>query len=160
MTGPDDTPPAPRQRSAITKSRRWRLMRRDGFRCRWCGVGADEAGVVLELDHIIAFSRGGSDDDDNLATACERCNQGKSDSDIRPSEVDLLLITIGRELFDAGLSLGALNRIVDAAARLGLPPNDLAIGWVEGYHEDRPDDPQGLDDVVSDLLAIMRPKAV
>lgn len=152
----DDSRPPARQRSSISKARRWRLMRRDGFRCRWCGVGADEAGVVLELDHIVAFARGGSDEDDNLATACERCNQGKSDSEIRPSEVDLLLHAIGRELFDAGLALGAVNRIAVAASRLGLPPNDIAIGWVEGYHEGRPDDLQGLDGITSDLLAIIR----
>ena len=157
----NDSPatPQPRQRATISKSRRWRLMRRDGFRCRWCGIGADEAGVVLELDHIVAFSLGGTEDDDNLATACERCNHGKAASGLRPSEVDLLLRSIGKELFDAGLPLGAVNRITSAAAALGLPPHDVALGWAERYREDKPSDPQGLSDIVSDLAAMIRPRA-
>lgn len=148
-----------RTRTPITKSRRWRLMRRDGFRCRYCGVAADEAGVVLELDHAVAWSRGGSDSDDNLVTACERCNQGKSDSDLRPSEVDQLLNTIGRELAAAGLPLGAVNRITKAAQDLGLPPNEVAIGWHEVYFDARPDsDEVDVWSFTDDLVDMVRRK--
>ena len=48
---------------------RARIYERDGFACVYCGADGD-----LTLDHIIPRSRGGSDDDDNLATACRRCN--------------------------------------------------------------------------------------
>ena len=34
---------------------------------------------TLEVDHIIPFSRGGSDDRENLVAACWRCNLEKSD---------------------------------------------------------------------------------
>ena len=36
-----------------------------------------------ELDHIIALSLGGSDDDDNLAPCCSWCHDPKSDDDTK-----------------------------------------------------------------------------
>lgn len=61
---------------------RFRILNRDGFRCRYCGAAADWAG--LEVDHVVARSAGGSDDDSNLATACFPCNRGKRTDAIRP----------------------------------------------------------------------------
>lgn len=44
--------------------------------CHYCrGFTPD----VLEVDHLIPWSRGGSDDVENLVPACWRCNQEKSD---------------------------------------------------------------------------------
>lgn len=34
--------------------------------------------VKLEIDHIVAVANGGSNEIDNLVTACEACNRGKS----------------------------------------------------------------------------------
>ncbi|HEV2709111.1 MAG TPA: HNH endonuclease [Edaphobacter sp.] len=58
----------------------WRLIRerifeRDDYTCRYCGA----RGVKLECDHVIPVSRGGSNDDANLTTACFSCNRSKSD---------------------------------------------------------------------------------
>jgi hypothetical protein len=69
----------------------WRLrfltMRRDGFRCRACGASpATDAGVRLEVDHIVAWSNGGETIQRNLQTLCQRCNGGKSDLNWRTSE--------------------------------------------------------------------------
>lgn len=50
-------------------------MKRDNFTCQYCG--AHGAGVVLEVDHIIPISKGGTSDMDNLITACLDCNRGK-----------------------------------------------------------------------------------
>ena len=36
-------------------------------------------GVKLEVDHVHPRSKGGSDSEDNLVTACFDCNQGKKD---------------------------------------------------------------------------------
>lgn len=52
---------------------RQRIFERDDYRCRYCGA----RGVRLECDHIFPVSRGGGDDDKNLATACFRCNRSK-----------------------------------------------------------------------------------
>jgi len=64
------------QRSLMTSSKRYDIMKRDGFKCKLCGISADE-GAKLEVDHILAVSRGGKSTDNNLRTLCRECNQGK-----------------------------------------------------------------------------------
>lgn len=54
---------------------RQRIFARDDFTCTYCG----ERGGQLECDHIHPLSRGGSNDDDNLTTACRPCNRAKRD---------------------------------------------------------------------------------
>jgi hypothetical protein len=62
---------------------RFRVMLRDGFRCRHCGRSpALEPGVVLNIDHFVAWADGGATTLENLQTLCERCNLGKSDEPI------------------------------------------------------------------------------
>jgi hypothetical protein len=64
------------KRKSTGKKRRFELFKRDGFICQYCGT--HPPGVVLVLDHIVPVAAGGTDDDDNLVTACEPCNQGKA----------------------------------------------------------------------------------
>lgn len=65
------------QRSLITNSVRFKVFRRDGYRCQICGrTQAD--GVKLVVDHIIPVAKGGTSDMDNLQTLCFECNSGKS----------------------------------------------------------------------------------
>lgn len=59
----------------MTKRQRFRVLRRCGFRCTYCGRSALE--VVLEVDHVIPRAKGGSDDDDNYTASCFDCNRGK-----------------------------------------------------------------------------------
>jgi len=52
---------------------RLRVFERDGFICRYCGrklKGPSSA----HLDHVHPRSKGGTDDPQNLVTACPRCN--------------------------------------------------------------------------------------
>jgi Homing endonuclease associated repeat/HNH endonuclease len=59
---------------------RFRIMKRDNFTCRACGRSpATEVGVILHVDHVLAYSRGGETLPENLQTLCEKCNLGKSD---------------------------------------------------------------------------------
>jgi hypothetical protein len=51
------------------------VFNRDGFTCRYCGHKTPE--VILELDHVIPLSKGGTDELDNLITSCFECNRGK-----------------------------------------------------------------------------------
>lgn len=54
---------------------RFEVFKRDGFKCQYCGRTPD--GVVLEVDHIHPLAEGGTDDIENLVTACWDCNRGK-----------------------------------------------------------------------------------
>jgi 5-methylcytosine-specific restriction endonuclease McrA len=54
------------------------VFRRDNYTCRYCG----RIGGKLEADHIIPFSKGGSDELDNLVTSCRTCNRQKKDKSI------------------------------------------------------------------------------
>lgn len=56
---------------------RIRVFKRDRFQCTYCGAPGTD--VELEVDHIIAVAKGGSNHMSNLTTACRACNQGKSD---------------------------------------------------------------------------------
>lgn len=51
------------------------VFERDAFTCTYCG----EHGGKLECDHVFPRSRGGTDDLDNLTTACRTCNRSKRD---------------------------------------------------------------------------------
>jgi len=55
-------------------------MKRDRFRCTYCGAPGTDA--ELEIDHIIAVARGGSHHISNLTTACRACNQAKGAGDL------------------------------------------------------------------------------
>jgi len=55
---------------------RFVVLRRDDFRCTYCGRRPPE--VVLHLDHVVPFSAGGLTTAENLRTACHECNLGKS----------------------------------------------------------------------------------
>lgn len=66
------------QRSAMTRSLRYDIMKRDGFKCVLCGQSATD-GVKLHVDHIFPVSKGGKTVKSNLRTLCEECNMGKRD---------------------------------------------------------------------------------
>lgn len=52
---------------------RLRIFERDNYTCRYCG----RRGEKLECDHVLPLSRGGTNDDSNLAAACVPCNRSK-----------------------------------------------------------------------------------
>jgi hypothetical protein len=64
-------------RIPVSMSTRFGILQRDQFRCRLCGHGADD-GAVLEIDHIVPVSKGGSNRVTNLWTLCFECNRSKS----------------------------------------------------------------------------------
>jgi len=65
------------ERKALSKKIRFEVFKRDHFSCSYCGQSPPS--VVLECDHIDPVSKGGSNEIDNLTTACFNCNRGKSD---------------------------------------------------------------------------------
>jgi len=54
------------------------VFQRDNYTCQYCG----RTGVALHCDHVFAKSRGGSDNIDNLKTACAYCNLSKGAKDV------------------------------------------------------------------------------
>ncbi|MBN1653134.1 MAG: HNH endonuclease [Deltaproteobacteria bacterium] len=58
---------------------RFKILKRDYFRCKICGTSpAKDPKVELEVDHIVPWAKGGETVPDNLQTLCSRCNRGKS----------------------------------------------------------------------------------
>jgi Homing endonuclease associated repeat/HNH endonuclease len=58
---------------------RFRILNNNRFTCVACGRSpATHAGLVLHVDHIVPWSRGGETEAANLQTLCEPCNLGKS----------------------------------------------------------------------------------
>jgi HNH endonuclease len=76
---------SPRQttRDAIPAQLRFRVLQRDGFRCQYCGRSARD-GAILHLDHVVPYSAGGETSEDNLISACDQCNLGKSARSVMP----------------------------------------------------------------------------
>jgi hypothetical protein len=77
--GKGPSPRVVRERAKMSPKKRFSILQRDGFRCRYCGIHRDElrCGNRLVVDHIIPIARGGTSDDDNLCCACQDCNAGK-----------------------------------------------------------------------------------
>ncbi|MFA5591690.1 MAG: HNH endonuclease [Micavibrio sp.] len=63
-----------------SKRQRFLILKRDNFTCQSCGRNPKRDGIVLHVDHIIAYANGGETVDDNLQALCQDCNLGKSDT--------------------------------------------------------------------------------
>lgn len=60
---------------------RYKVLNRDKFCCISCGKSpATHIGTRLHVDHIVPFSKGGTNSLTNLQTLCEECNLGKSNA--------------------------------------------------------------------------------
>lgn len=79
---PFSKPSLPSGESQPTTSRnlsqrmRFAVLFRDNFTCQYCGRKPPE--VTLQVDHRNPYSLGGEHSMENLVTACNECNLGKS----------------------------------------------------------------------------------
>ena len=69
------------RRKGLSTRKRFAILTRDKFKCGYCG--APPTRYELEVDHIVPVAEGGNDSNENLITACWRCNAGKSDKLIK-----------------------------------------------------------------------------
>lgn len=81
-------------RRAVTGAKRRRILDRDGNTCQVCftaggGEFFDAPGRTarLTIGHIIPVARGGGDEDDNLRTECQRCNEDARDLTSNPPDL-------------------------------------------------------------------------
>ena len=112
---------------AINKRLRFEILRRDGFRCTYCGSSPAEG--ELQVDHVIPAALGGTDDPQNLTTSCEPCNSGKSATPADAEMVAAVDIAIASEL-------AARQRIAERALDYSASLNDYedAVQGVWDYH--------------------------
>lgn len=65
------------ERGKVSNKMRFSIYKRDGYRCRKCGISQKYA--ELEVDHIIPIAKGGKSTYNNLQTLCQKCNKEKGD---------------------------------------------------------------------------------
>ena len=69
------------QRNSKTNDLREAIKKRDNYTCCICGNSVfKEPNLLLEVDHIIPISKGGTTTASNLQTLCWRCNREKGNS--------------------------------------------------------------------------------
>ena len=62
---------------SISEDLRRQVIEEAGFRCEYCKTSSQLAGMPLIMEHIFPRSFGGTDDRNNLAASCYRCNEFK-----------------------------------------------------------------------------------
>ena len=73
----------------ISGTTRQNVLMRDNYTCQICGATVKD-GAKLELDHIIPYSKGGTNDESNLQVLCQQCNREKHNrSDLLHDELKL-----------------------------------------------------------------------
>lgn len=72
--------PPERRGRAVPLGLRFEIIERDHFRCVACGRGpATHRGLMLHVDHIVPWSKGGMTVAENLRALCVECNLGRGD---------------------------------------------------------------------------------
>lgn len=98
------------ERKPIGKSVRFKVFKRDGFSCQYCG--ATPPAVVLEVDHINPVSKGGGNRPDNLITACFACNRGKAATTL--TDIPKSLADRAEEVAEREAQIKGYNKILQS----------------------------------------------
>lgn len=62
---------------AILNKHRQQICAAANYRCEYCKTSSKLTGMPLVMDHILPQVAGGSDEPENLAATCYRCNEFK-----------------------------------------------------------------------------------
>ena len=98
------------------------LLEHWGRKCAYCGI----ENVPLQIEHIIAKSRGGSNRYNNLTLACQYCNQTKGNQPVEefladvPDVVKRIKAHCKKSLADAAAVNATRNKIFEVAKNTGL----------------------------------------
>jgi hypothetical protein len=65
---------------------------RAGGRCEYCLLRQEHSELTHHIEHIVAKQHGGTDEPDNLALACHRCNlrKGPNFAGVDPASEDVV----------------------------------------------------------------------
>jgi hypothetical protein len=105
------------------------LLEKWGRRCSYC----DASDTPLQVDHIVARARGGTNRVSNLTLACEPCNRAKGALAVevflsrRPTRLAKILAQAKRPLKDAAAMNATRWALTNALNTIGLPL-ELASG--------------------------------
>ena len=123
--------------NSVSKGLRSDVFHRDRFTCQYCGAQPPDA--TLECDHIEPLAKGGKTTADNLITACESCNRGKSDKQLgqaakRP-DADLMLLKTMQEIAELRRYQVAANQRDKVLSEVAQMVADHAYALTDGYWE-------------------------
>ena len=99
------------------------LLEKWGRKCAYCGAES----VPLEVEHIKAKSKGGSDRISNLTLACRKCNEAKGSMPVKeflkdkPEVLKSILAHVKKSLSDAAAVNSTKNELLCRLQRTGLP---------------------------------------
>lgn len=114
------------------------LLEKWGRKCAYC----DSTGVALQVEHILARARGGSNRASNLTLACRPCNTRKGARDIKeflakePARATRILAQAERSLKDAAAVNATRWALANALKATGLPV-ELASGGRTKFNRSR-----------------------
>ena len=118
------------QEDRRASEKRHRVYIRWGRKCIYCG----DENSSLELDHIVARSKGGSNRDSNLVPACSPCNEKKGALSIqqflidRPELLQKILRGVKAPMRDSASSYAMRRGIREALSKGPLPIETSTIG--------------------------------
>src|SRR5262245_2812857 len=69
-----------KSKQSLSRDLRLRIFERDEWQCWYCGIEIEESSAFssASIDHLLPESRGGSNEESNLVTACRSCNSKKN----------------------------------------------------------------------------------
>ena len=85
----------------MTTHTRLAIYLRDGLACVYCGQAVDD-GAKLTLDHLKAYSKGGSHNATNLVTCCAICNSRRGTRTLK-AWTEAVAAYRGKPLTSAGI---------------------------------------------------------
>jgi 5-methylcytosine-specific restriction endonuclease McrA len=123
MNNPDISGVEYQQGTLAGFSAREYLLEKWGRKCAYCGVEH----VPLQIEHIKARTKGGTNNISNLTLACEPCNTRKGKKDLavflksKPDVLKRILSQLKKPLSDAAAVNATRNKLFVALLQTGLP---------------------------------------
>jgi HNH endonuclease len=117
----------------VTALTREAVQRRAKNRCEYCLLHQEDSALAHHIEHIIAKQHGGSDDQNNLALACHRCNLHKGSNLTGIDPVSLKVVS----LFHPRHESWSEHFVFNDVSVIGLTPGGRASVQVLAMNDTR-----------------------